>query len=267
MNSDESKRLASSMLVAVAVAFASPLSSANELAENQARFGEITGTVEVLSQGAVEWVEAHKDLPLETGDQIRVGEESQAELSIAPNVLWVAGGETELIVGHTTEKEGRISMRRGVLSGKVEPLAGRLGSWNFETPAGVCGVRGTEFILTHSDEEGTELAVAKGIVELQPAESAEGNVPPVLIGAGEQGILKKRMPLRKLTRFTPAMQARVRHLPRIQKRFRDTAGVWSPLTHAYRVELRRKFIAPPPKIRRRPAAVPRKRSEAGKERR
>ena len=65
---------------------ASPL-CADTLAENQARFGVITGDVGLLSLGAVDWIEPHEGLPIEPGDRIRTGEDGTVEVIMGENIL------------------------------------------------------------------------------------------------------------------------------------------------------------------------------------
>ncbi len=249
--------------LAVGVILFSTLSSfafADDLAENQARFIEVTGEVRVVPQGSSNWIDARTDLPIDVGDVIQVGEDSQAEIYITKNVLWVLRPNTEVIIGHTTTREGRLSLKTGGLIGKVE-VPGT--AWEFETPMAVCGVRGTEFVLTHSNPEGTRLGVFKGAVELRQAESAEGTYPPVTINAHEEGVLQRGKPFKKLARFSPELNVTAQHLPSVRTRFRAIGDIWVPLTVDYRRELRRKIVPPvkmsPP--RRRAAAQRKSRSQ------
>jgi hypothetical protein len=220
---------------------------ADPLAVNQARFGNVHGTVKILPQGAADWLEARIDLPIEAGDQIQVDEESDVEMIISDSALWIVEGPAELIVGRTTPQEGHISLRNGTLFGKVESSNVQVGNWVFETPAGVCAVRGTEFVITHSTEDGTHLGVFKGVVEIKPAESATEEFPPILIHAREEGVIQRKMPLKKLASFSPTIKERATRLPKLQKRFREAGQVYSPFTEVYRKELRGKVVPPTPK--------------------
>jgi hypothetical protein len=236
---------------------------ASPLAENQARFGEVSGTAQVLAQGSKHWSDAHKDLPIEVGDQIHVDDDSEAELSMTKNALWIAQANTDLIVGHTTTQEGRLTLTQGALLGKLEPSSsGTTGPWEFETPLGVCGVRGTEFVLLHTEQAGTHLAVMKGFVELQQAETATQTFPAVVINAHEEGVLLKKKSLKKLTTYSPAIQSCVKRLGQLQKRFHEIADVWSPLTEDYRTTLRHKYI-PPVEHYKAPVRTPVRRSTRG----
>jgi hypothetical protein len=97
--------------------------------------------------------------------------------------------------------------------------------------------------------------VFKGIVEMRAADGAPEGSAPVLINAREEGILKKKLPLKKLASFSPVIRAHTPSLPILQKRFREVGQVWSPLTTTYRKELRGKFVPPAPKPKPRRAPV------------
>lgn len=231
------------------------------LAENQARIGRVSGDVQLFVQGATQGAQAKTDMPIEPGDQIQTGEDSTVEIALNPQVLWVIQSETDLIIGRTTEQEGRILMRRGTILGRVDVSAGYPGVWVFETPLGVCTVKGTEFALAHRDEEGTHLGVLQGTVELKLAETADEYADShILVQANEEGISQKKKPLRKEV-WSPEMKTWIRKLPEVRKRQRETAHVWSPLTTGYRKELRQKLVpAPPKRVIRRTPPRPTKRS-------
>jgi hypothetical protein len=235
------------VLLSLCAVLIAVLAEADPIAENQARFGQVNGAVQILPSGAVNWLEARIDLPVDAGDQIQVDEESSVELIISDNAMWIVEGPAELIMGRTSPQEGRISLRYGTLFGKVETPNMQVGNWTFETPVGVCAVRGTEFVLTHTPEDGTHLGVFKGVVEMKAAESATENFAPILIHAREEGVLKKNTPVKKLASFSPMMKNRSARLPVLQKRFRAASQVYSPFTTVYRKELRDKYVPAPPK--------------------
>src|SRR5690348_12155473 len=125
-------------LLAMACWVISPgLLSADELAEAQARFGQVNGNVQILSSGASDWVDAHVDLPIERGDQIHVGDDGEAELAMSENVLWVLHPNTDVIVEHAVKDEGQLTITQGGLLGKVDASAGPQ-RWEFSTPMAVC---------------------------------------------------------------------------------------------------------------------------------
>ncbi len=222
---------------------------ADTLAENQARFGVITGDVGLLYQGAPEWIEPHEGLPIEPGDRIRTGEDGEVELIMGENVLWMLEPETEIVTEHMETHAGRLNLSSGTLLGKVDSAraAGIAQQWEFNTPASVVAIRGTEFALQFSKPEGCHLGVFEGTVEVEPAETAEGLQPPVRVSVGQEAVSRRGKPLQMLTKFTPRMQALSAKRAFVARRQRQIQNTWSPFTPAVRAESRRKFVAAPPK--------------------
>jgi hypothetical protein len=238
--------------------------SAEPLCENQARLGAVSGDVGLLSQGADTWIAPQPGLPLEPGDHIRTGEDGRAEIAFSDKALWALEPQTEVVTEHTDTHRGRIDLNAGVLIGKVdsEQAAGSAQRWEFYTPAAVIAIRGTEFVLDVSQKEGTRLGVFEGTVEMQPAETAEGQEPPQDIAAGHEALAQRNRPIQILSRFSPRLAALAARRTAVRRRQQDIENTWSPFTPTVRTELRHKLVAPPVKhraIRRAPA---RKRSRS-----
>jgi hypothetical protein len=229
---------------------AAPL-CAEPLTENQARFWAVTGDVGLLTQGAAEWIEPQEGLPIEPGDHIRTGEDGRVELALSDNALWILEPETEVVMEHTEINAGRLDLSSGTLMGKVDSMraAGTVQRWEFNTPAAVVAVRGTEFALEASRQGGTHLGVFEGTVELEPAETAQGLQPPVQVSAGQESVAKRGKPIQIMSRFSPRMQAIAGKRQVLKRRQQRIQNTWSPFTPAVRTELRRKFVSPPPKRR------------------
>jgi hypothetical protein len=225
---------------------------ADPLAENQARFGIITGDVGLLAQGAPEWIEPHEGLPIEPGDDIRTGENGRVELIMSQNVVWVLEPETDLVTEHMDTNTGRFSLSSGTLMGIVDSsrTAGIVQQWEFNTPAAVVGISGTEFAIEFSKAEGSRLGVFEGKVDMEPAETAEGLQPPVQVTMGHEAVAKRGRPLRTSGRFSPWMHILSEKLPALRRRQKQIEETWSPFTTTVRKELRLKFVAPPPKVKR-----------------
>src|SRR4029077_7260098 len=133
---------------------------------------------------------------------------------------------------------GQLTLSQGTLVGKFEPASnGLTGTWEFNTPVGVCAVRGTEFAMEHGAEGGTHLAVFKGAVEMQPAETATQSFPFVAVHENQEGALKKGGAVQLSKTFSPSMRTAWGHLRHVQTRYHEIANVWSPLTHEYRQAL------------------------------
>ncbi len=240
-----------------------PVRAEEQISEIQARFGEMSGDVQLLSQGAVDWIDAHTDLPLQSGDQIRVGDDGEAVLVMSDHALWTLRANSEAAIGYTTSTEGRLSLRTGTLLGKVLPQNGLSQEWRFETPTAVCAVRGTEFVIAHDDEEGTHLGVFEGVVEMGAAESAAGEGTLVMIRANEEGLLRHGQALRKLNQHSFWIRQQQHRLPLLRQRLQRVRDTWSPFTPSYRNELRRKFIVTP-KVKPHRPPVRRARRKPGK---
>ena len=154
---------------------------------------------------------------------------------MAKNVFLILDSNTQVIVGHTTTQEGRMTLTQGALVGKVEPGTGSTGPWEFETPLGVCAIRGTEFAILHSEAHGTHLGVFKGEVQLSPAESATEDYPAVVISAHQEGVLEKHKPLKTLAAYSTLMHGQFAQVTRLRKRYPQVAAVWVlPMTPDYR---------------------------------
>jgi hypothetical protein len=222
---------------------------ADTLAENQARFGVITGDVGLLALGAAEWIEPHEGLPIEPGDHIRTGEDGKVEVIMGENVFWMLQPLSEIVTEHIETNAGRLNLVAGSLLGKVDSArtAGIAQQWEFNTPAAVVAIRGTEFGLAFTKTEGSRLGVFEGTVEVEPAETAEGLQPPVQINAGQEALAHRGKPIKTLAQFSPAMQKLNSLRAPLQRRQRVIQNTWSPFTPAVRSELRRKFVAPAPK--------------------
>jgi hypothetical protein len=226
-----------------------PDANADPLAENQARFGVITGDVGFLSQGAPEWIEPHEGLPIEPGDRVRTGEDGHVEFLMSENALWILEPETEVETEHMEANAGRLNLLSGALLGKVDSarVAGVVQRWEFNTPVSVAAVRGTEFALQFSKAEGSRLGVFEGTVELQPAETAEGLQPPSRVAAGQEAYAARGKPIKMLAKFSPLMQTLAAKRALIGRRQTQIQNTWSPFTTTVRSEARKKFVAAPPK--------------------
>jgi hypothetical protein len=225
---------------------------ADPLAETQARFGVITGDVGLLSQGAAEWIAPHEGLPIETGDQIRTGEDGRVEILLSENAAWRLEPETILATESMSTHAGRFSLSSGTLLGTVDSarVAGIVQRWEFNTPAALVSVHGTQFAITVSKPQGTSLGVFEGMVELAPAETAEGLQPPVQVSQGHVATLKRGQVVRTVNGLTPEMQRLKLPMSAFRRRQIQIENTWSPFTTTVRADLRKKFVAPPQKTQR-----------------
>jgi hypothetical protein len=235
--------------------------SAEPLSENQARLGVVTGDVGLLSQGAVDWIEAHEGLPIETGDRIRTGEDGRVELIASELALWVLEPNTDVVAEHIEADAGLIDLNSGALYGTVdsERAAGRSQRWEFNTPAAVLAVCGTEFALDVSKQEGTRMGVFEGKVAMQTAETAEGPQPPIEVSSGQEAAARRGRPIQTSAKLGSRLTALSALRGPARRRQKQIEGTWSPFTPTVRADLRRRFVAPPAKHSPLRHAVSRKR--------
>jgi hypothetical protein len=241
------------MIFLILFLFAKPV-SADILAENQARFGVVAGDVGLLSQGATDWIEPHEGLPIEPGDHIRTGEDGQVEVIAGENELWMLDPNSEIVAEHVETNAGRFNFESGVLLGKVDSgrTAGTPQHWEFNTPAAVIGIRGTEFAIVFSKTEGTRLGVLEGKVDMEPAETAEGIQAPIEVIAGQEALARRGKRIATFARFSPVMQKLAKKEGALRRRLQQVQNTWSPLTPETRADARKKFVAAPPKPHRAP---------------
>jgi hypothetical protein len=254
MKANSAKRAAqSSKLKICALSFALCALSfplmAEPLDENQSRFGVITGDVGLLTQGAEHWIEPHEGLPLEPGDHIRTGEDGTVELVMSDNALWIVQPKTDVVVEHTEVNAGHLDLADGRLIGKVDSqrTAGTVQDWEFDTPAAVVAIRGTEFGLTAAKQEGTHLGVFEGKVDFQPAETAAGPQPVTEVPSGHETVASRGRPIQTFTKFTATMSSLASLRQGLRSRQKVIQNTWSPFTPTVRKELRRRFVSVPPK--------------------
>ena len=235
------------------------------LSENQARVGPNKGIVQILAQGAKDWVDVHDGLPLEPGDHIETGDDGEVDIILSDNAVWHILPNTDLFTEHMELNAGRFTITQGVLLGKIDALrAGAAQRWEFNTPAAECDIRGTEFIIevSTSNPVGTRLAVYEGQVEMTPAETAAGEQPATRVEAMQEWEALRGKSLKRLAHFSQTMQTQKGKMKELRDTMRTIQGTWSPFTPEVRTTMRKKFIAPPekpvhrkPKVRRRRGAA------------
>jgi hypothetical protein len=234
---------------------------------NQARLGEITGDVGLLSQGAANWIDPHEGLPIESGDRLRTGEDGHVNLLLSENVFWVLEPESEIVLERIDANSGRANLSSGTLMGRIDSLraASMAQHWELDSPAAVLVIRGTEFVFVVTQGVGSRLGVFEGRVEVQPAETAEGPQTPLFIDSNHEMLAMRGKPLKTLEKFSPTMRSLLAKRRALRLSHQHAQAVWSPFTPTVRTQLRRNFVAPPSvkhKVRR-PLVGGRRRHPAG----
>jgi hypothetical protein len=243
------------VFVLLLVFFLSPFVQAEELTENQARIGAVKGDVGFLAQGALEWIEAKEGLPLEAGDKIRTGEDGRVELVVGEYALWKLEPHTELLTEHMEQYAGRFQLSSGTLLGSVDSdrATGHPQKWEINTPVAVVAIRGTSFVFRFTRTEGAQLSVYEGVVEMEPAETAQGKGQPIHAQAGQEILALRGKPLH-LIPHGPFSRRFEKKRSSLRRRHAVILRTWTPFTPTVRNDLRKKVVAPPPKrpIRRLP---------------
>ncbi|HTC21489.1 MAG TPA: FecR family protein [bacterium] len=132
---------------------------------------DIQGTVQVLEDGAKNWEAAQEGQVLETGDEIKVGDSSEATLTLQSETTVHLSAGTDMKV-----EQIEANQTNGFLS-HLQVLAGSLladvkkhleesqSSFEIESNGVVCGVRGTAFEVNAVGDT-AEVSTHEGSVEV-----------------------------------------------------------------------------------------------------
>ena len=140
----------------------------------------IIGKAELKSANN-QWIPLAKTTVLALNDTIRTGAKSFAEIQLAENTVIKLSENTEVTLQEMqTEKlkkksifgkEGqqlnriKLNMVNGQILSKLQKRDSTKNSFSLNTPVAVCGVRGTEFVTSHSGEN-TNVDVIEGVVDV-----------------------------------------------------------------------------------------------------
>lgn len=129
----------------------------------------LKGTVQVkTAQG---WVALTPGALLKPGQQIRTGDASKAEVLFSDGTQVNLHANTEFLL---ESDDGELSSYR-LSIGRVKAFFKKYAQRRFRvrTPNAAAGVRGTEFVMETSDENGTALVVLEGEVEFRSADGSK----------------------------------------------------------------------------------------------
>jgi hypothetical protein len=121
--------------------------------------GEVRSGARLLALGDV----------LDAGAEIRTGDKSRVRLRCVDGSSLVLGDQSTLrLTRFTPASAGQpravsLWLELGVIGQKVSPG----GSWEVRTPSAVTAVRGTEFVVEVSQEQGTAVHVGQGQVAVE----------------------------------------------------------------------------------------------------
>jgi hypothetical protein len=134
----------------------------------------VEGQVIIIHAGVLSGYLAEKDLPLFTGDTIVALESGRISFKLNDGSTLALASETKLVMNRNVfdqAKKSRVSflsMSLGKARFLVNKIAGlKRSEFKVRTPTAVCGVRGSDFI-TSVTEDSTEItALSKTVVEVR----------------------------------------------------------------------------------------------------
>jgi hypothetical protein len=130
---------------------------------------DIQGTVQVLEDGTKDWETAQEGQVVETGDEIKVGDNSEATLTMQSDTSVHLSADTDIKVEQieTNQTNGflsRLQVFAGSLLADVKKHLGDSHStFEIESNGVVCGVRGTAFEVTATGDT-ADVATHEGSV-------------------------------------------------------------------------------------------------------
>ena len=152
-------------------------------ADRWLEFRSMTGNVEVISGGQTSAAQVGRRISA-VGDTVRTGRSSSARLAVDTQIGFVLVAENSTVRIsrlRTTRRGGRVTeltIDRGQARLQVRSLTNSETELNIRTPAGVNGVRGTEFGVAIQPNGRTGVATLEGEV----AAIAAGETVPITTG-------------------------------------------------------------------------------------
>lgn len=161
------KRFITVLMLVLAVAAAMPV-LAQERVDSKIRFNDLYGEVSIRPDAEED--DAYEIAELDTiiyeDDRIRTKEESGAILGLEDMSTFVIKPESILIIHSEEENETKMEMLAGRIIGNVKKMAeGK--TMGFEMSQCVAGIKGTNFVLTSSNNgEENRIEVIRGQIEV-----------------------------------------------------------------------------------------------------
>ena len=151
----------------------------------------VENKVEYMPAASTAWQTARPGQNLGIGDRVRTGKDSRATVRLADrSVLRVNALTTfELLPPHEKDRKPLLDLKSGSLYffSREKPL-----DVQFRTPTVAGAIRGTEFLLTVTEDGETRLALLDGAVDL------ENEAGRIQLQSGEQARVSRAAPPRSL---------------------------------------------------------------------
>lgn len=129
----------------------------------------ISGDVELYDGG--DWSFAEIGETVEEGDAVRTHADSSCEVQFGKASIIQLKENTDLTFSSILFEPGKtnveLKLSKGTLLSKVEKLTSG-DSYNVTSPGAICGIRGTQFLVSTDEEQSTTIAVREGKVSLIP---------------------------------------------------------------------------------------------------
>ena len=161
------------LILLASMVFAALPSMAESVCEVAALTGDAQSAGKALAKGD----------KLDAGAEIRTGPKGRLRLRCVDGSSIVLGDSTELklsefrLAANGQPRSASLLLTLGVIGQKVAPG----GSWEVHTPSAVTAVRGTEFFVEVSPEQGTAVHVAEGEVAVESPPRTRGIAPRPVI--------------------------------------------------------------------------------------
>jgi hypothetical protein len=166
----------------------------------QATLTDFEGEVLFQKAGDKTWLPVEANMPLESGDRIRTGFNSSAEILIDDgSILKLEDNAkmelTGLYVDSATKKvKTRLYLAIGRLFSNIAQMMNRESRFDVQTPTAIVGIRGTEFVVELADAEETDVGVFEGSVFVNSVDD-QGSIikeDEVLVTDGNQTTVQRR---------------------------------------------------------------------------
>lgn len=232
---------ASKALPAPSVLSAAPAPGAT--GDMDARLTHLEGTVYVhmADQPEDQFVQAEKDMSLDSGDLVRTGTDGKAEIAIDADSIIDVGNNTDFQASDLSESKTEWRLGTGSIAAKIRSLLPNQ-QMEFATPTAVAAIRGTELAVAQDDpNQPTRIGVLdEGIVAVT---SAGGGQPVILSPGQETSVVKGKSP-------TPAkplssLAASRVEMEQVRKRIGEIRIGWRQRNALIRGKNRSHFITKP----------------------
>lgn len=166
----------------------------------QATLTDFEGEVLFQKSGDKIWFPVETNMPLESGDKIKTGINSSAEILIDDGSILKLEDKAEIEltgmhVDSVTKKiKTRLYLGVGRLFSNIAKMMNRESRFDVHTPTAIVGIRGTEFVVELADSEETDVGVFEGSVYVNAVDD-EGNLikeDEVLVTDGNQTTVQRR---------------------------------------------------------------------------